>query len=57
MLVKATARENVGLTLAMLQHGACPIVRDASGKSPLFLAGVKGNHLLVRMLEAHGGVE
>ena len=57
LLVKATARENVGLTLAMLQHGACPNVKDASGKSPLFLAGVKRNHLLVRMLEAHGGVE
>ena len=57
LLVKATARENVGLTMAMLQHGACPNVKDASGKSPLFLAGVKGNHLLVRMLKAHGGVQ
>lgn len=55
LLVKATAAEDVDLTKAMLEKGADPNVKTERGKSsPLFVATMKQNPLLMRLLLEYG---
>ena len=55
LLVRATVAEDVGLTKTMLEKGADPNVKTKRGKSsPLFVATMKKNPFLTRLLLAYG---